>query len=161
MLFTSKSVTERHPDKFCDQISDAVLGEGEATTAALFDLAKLAPGGGHEIGYTSPVYGYDVNSAAIVWTIHAQSPDIDLGVTKEGRQIATGGPDLMLRYAYTQTKELTPPWKRSWRSESVRRPRRSSVQSRLPHPGWGDGEEAVRDEALSQGREGERCRSTS
>ena len=82
MIFTSESVTEGHPDKFCDKISDAVLDEclrhdpmsrvacetyvtmglvnvgGEITTKALFDVAKVVREVGNEIGYTSPEYGF-------------------------------------------------------------------------------------------------------
>jgi S-adenosylmethionine synthetase len=132
MFFTSESVTEGHPDKFCDKISDAVLDEclrrdpmsrvacetyvtmglvnigGEITTKALFDIAKVAREVGNEIGYTSPEYGFDVNTAAIVRTIHAQSPDISMGVSKKGKKIGAGDQGIMFGYACTQTKELMP-----------------------------------------------------
>jgi S-adenosylmethionine synthetase len=64
---------------------------GEITTTAMFDVAQVARDLGNDIGYTSPKYGFDVNTAAIVRTIHAQSPDISQGVTKEGGQIGVAG----------------------------------------------------------------------
>ena len=87
-------MTEGHVDKFCDQISDAVLDEclrhdpmsrvacntyvtmglllvgGEITTNALFNVSKVVRDLGNEVGYTSPKYGFDVNTAAVIRTIH-------------------------------------------------------------------------------------------
>lgn len=103
-LFTSESVTEGHPDKICDQISDGILDEllrqdkmsrvacevttttgiifimGEITTKAYVDFQSVARETVREIGYDNAAYGFDCNTCAVVSSIHEQSPDIALGV---------------------------------------------------------------------------------
>ena len=105
-LFTSESVTEGHPDKICDQISDAVLDEilrqdpmarvacettcttgiiyimGEITTHAFVDFQEVARKTLKEIGYDRSEFGFDCNTCAILNSVHEQSPDIALGVDK-------------------------------------------------------------------------------
>ena len=105
-LFTSESVTEGHPDKICDQISDAVLDAiyaqdpmarvacettvttglvcvmGEITTTALVDIPAIARQVVREIGYDRAKYGFDCDSCAVITTIDKQSPDIAMGVDK-------------------------------------------------------------------------------
>ena len=106
MLFTSESVTEGHPDKICDQISDAVLDAilaqdpmarvacetftttglvtvmGEITTNAYVDIEKIARETIADIGYTDSAYGFDAATCGVLTAIHGQSPDIALGVDK-------------------------------------------------------------------------------
>ncbi|MEE8419668.1 MAG: S-adenosylmethionine synthetase N-terminal domain-containing protein, partial [Dehalococcoidales bacterium] len=105
-LLTSESVTEGHPDKLCDQISDAILDAimeqdpmgrvacevatttgmvmvlGEITTNCYVDIAKVVRGVVKDIGYDSPHYGFDYESCGVLNGITAQSADIDMGVSK-------------------------------------------------------------------------------
>lgn len=105
-IFTSESVTEGHPDKVCDQISDAVLDDilhhdpdahvacetfattgvvhvmGEITTTHKADIAAIARQTIRDIGYTDPAYGFDYRSCAVLTAIDAQSPDIAMGVNQ-------------------------------------------------------------------------------
>ena len=105
-IFTSESVTEGHPDKICDQISDAVLDAileqdpaarvacetvattgmvmvmGEITTGCYVDIPAVVRNTVKEIGYDKPEYGFDYKSCAVLTTIDEQSPDIALGVDK-------------------------------------------------------------------------------
>ena len=106
VLFTSESVTEGHPDKICDKISDAILDEmlrqdpmsrvacetfcttglvtvmGEITTKAYVDIQAVVRETVREIGYTRAKYGFDCDSCAVISSIHEQSPDIAMGVDK-------------------------------------------------------------------------------
>ena len=119
MLFTSESVTEGHPDKICDKISDAILDEllrqdpmsrvacetfcttglvtvmGEITTKAYVDFQTIVRDTVREIGYTRAKYGFDCDSCAVISSIHEQSPDIALGVDKslEAKEGETDGMD--------------------------------------------------------------------
>ena len=119
VLFTSESVTEGHPDKICDKISDAILDEllrqdpmsrvacetfcttglvtvmGEITTNAYVDFQTIVRDTVREIGYTRAKYGFDCDSCAVISSIHEQSPDIALGVDKslEAKEGETDGMD--------------------------------------------------------------------
>ena len=127
-LFTSESVTEGHPDKVCDQVSDAVLDSvlsqdergrvacetyvtmglliigGEITTTAFVDIHKLCRDLLKNIGYNHPKYGFDYHTCAVLNAIHAQSPDIAMGVDKGG----AGDQGMMMGYACRETPELMP-----------------------------------------------------
>ncbi|MDP3730335.1 MAG: methionine adenosyltransferase [Candidatus Omnitrophota bacterium] len=127
-LFTSESVTEGHPDKVCDQVSDAVLDSvlkqdpagrvacetyvtmglliigGELTTTAYVDMHSLCRDLLRRIGYTHPKYGFDYHTCAILNAIHTQSPDIAKGVDSGG----AGDQGMMMGYACRETPELMP-----------------------------------------------------